>query len=182
MTTKLEPIELIREGADATRRLGEALGRWAPDGTVFLLHGDLGAGKTTLTQGIAAGMGVAEPVQSPTFTLVGEHEGRSLRLFHLDLYRLSGPDELESLGFEQFLEPEGAVTVIEWPERAGQWLPDAYLLVELSSFGPDRRKITIRSVGEVHDSNGLQLALRLAATEQDAYHSFDRNQVQTNQR
>jgi tRNA threonylcarbamoyladenosine biosynthesis protein TsaE len=159
MTTNADPIECIVAGADATRRLGEALGRWAPDETVFLLHGDLGAGKTTLTQGIAAGMGVNEPVQSPTFTLVAEHEGRSLRLFHLDLYRLSGPDELESLGFEQFLEPEGAVTVIEWPERAGSWLPDAYLLVELIPAGPDRRKITIRSVGNVPGSAELHQSL-----------------------
>ena len=147
MTTHADPIELMIEGAEATRRLGETLGRWAPDGTVILLHGDLGAGKTTLTQGIAAGMGVAEPVQSPTFTLVAEHQGARLYLFHLDLYRLGGPDELETLGFDQFLEPEGAVVVIEWPERAGAWLPDAYLMIEITTAGPGRRTFQVRPVG-----------------------------------
>jgi len=149
MITRADAIALTVADAEATRRLGETLGRWAPDGAVFLLHGDLGAGKTTLTQGIAAGMGVPEPVQSPTFTLVAEHEGKSLRLFHLDLYRLSGPDELESLGFDQFLEPEGAVVVIEWPERAGPWLPNAYLLVEIIPVGSDRRSFTFQPVGEI---------------------------------
>ena len=156
MTTTASSIEIITEDAEETRRLGETLGRWAPDGTVFLLHGDLGAGKTTLTQGIAAGMGVVEPVASPTFTLAAEHEGASLRLLHLDLYRLSGPDELESLGFDQFLEPDGAVTVIEWPERAGRWLPNEYLLIELTLSGPDRRKITLRAVGTVKDWRKLR--------------------------
>jgi tRNA threonylcarbamoyladenosine biosynthesis protein TsaE len=156
MTTQTDSIALIIEGAEGTRRLGETLGRWAPDGTVILLHGDLGAGKTTLTQGIAAGMGVAEPVQSPTFTLVAEHEGERLRLFHLDLYRLDGPDELETLGFDQFLEPEGAVVVIEWPERAGGWLPDAYLLIEIAAAGPDRRSFRLRPVGQVAGWRALE--------------------------
>ena len=147
MTTDAEAIEIIAEGAEATRRIGEAIGRWAPGGTVILLHGDLGAGKTTLTQGIAAGMGVDEPVQSPTFNLVAEHEGSSLRLFHLDLYRLDGSDELESIGFDQFLDPDGAATIIEWPERAGHWLPERYLLVEITLAGPDCRAFSFHSVG-----------------------------------
>lgn len=149
MATDVAPIELLSGGAEETRRIGEALGRWAPDGTVLLLHGDLGAGKTTLTQGLARGMGIAEPIQSPTFTLVAEHQGAALRLLHLDLYRLTGPDELESLGFDQYLEPMNAVAVIEWPERAGHWLPDSYLLVELTSAGPDRRRIQLRPFGKI---------------------------------
>lgn len=151
MATDVDVVELIASGAEETRRIGEAIGRWAPDGTVLLLHGDLGAGKTTLTQGIARGLGVSEPIQSPTFTLVAEHDGARLRLYHLDLYRLSSPDELESLGFDQFLEPSGAIAVIEWPERAGGWLPDAYLLIELSPAGPDRRRIAVRNVGRVDE-------------------------------
>jgi tRNA threonylcarbamoyladenosine biosynthesis protein TsaE len=149
MATERGSIELIASSAEETRRIGELIGRWAADGTVILLHGDLGAGKTTLAQGLARGMGIDEPIQSPTFTLVAEHQGTALRLFHLDLYRLSGPDELESIGFDQFLEPDGAVTVIEWPERAGGWLPDQCVLIELNPSGPDRRRITVHRNGEV---------------------------------
>lgn len=163
MAAEAEPIELIAEGAEETRRIGEAIGRWAPEGLVLLLHGDLGAGKTTLTQGLARGLGVDEPIQSPTFTLVAEHQGTGLRLFHLDLYRLAGPDELESLGFDQFLEPEGAVAVIEWPERAGGWLPGSYVLIELGQAGPDCRRVTLRPFGEVAGWDELAAALEIAS-------------------
>ncbi len=115
-------------------------------GDVVLLHGDLGAGKTTLTQGIAAGMGVPEPVQSPTFTLVGEHQGTSLKLYHLDLYRLDDPSELESFGYEAYIAPEDGVSVVEWPERAGDWLPDAFWLISIAHLGGDRRHLSARKV------------------------------------
>ena len=118
-------------------------------GDVVLLHGDLGAGKTTLTQGIAAGLGVPEAVQSPTFTLVGEHRGVALTLHHLDLYRLDDPSELESFGYETYLAPEDGVSVIEWPERAGDWLPDAFWLVQIAHLGGDRRLVTRRFVGDM---------------------------------
>jgi tRNA threonylcarbamoyladenosine biosynthesis protein TsaE len=116
-------------GRDFAQRLGQ--------GDVVLLHGDLGAGKTTLTQGIAAGLGVAEAIQSPTFSLVAEHEGtdagaRPIRLYHLDLYRLTDPEELEGLGYDQYLDPVDGVAVIEWPERAGSWLPDRFWLLHIS--------------------------------------------------
>jgi tRNA threonylcarbamoyladenosine biosynthesis protein TsaE len=159
MAADFAPIELISGSADETRRIGEALGRWAREGTVLLLHGDLGAGKTTLTQGLACGMGIVEPIQSPTFTLVAEHQGAALRLLHLDLYRLSGPDELESLGFDQFLEPVNAIAVIEWPERAGHWLPDSYVLVELTSAGPDRRHVLLRPFGAIDGWSELERGL-----------------------
>ena len=106
-------------------------------GGVVLLHGDLGAGKTTLTQGIAAGLQVREEIQSPTFALVAEHagadvEGMPVRLYHLDLYRLTGIDELEGLGYEQYIEPIDGISVIEWPERAGNWLPDRFWLLRIA--------------------------------------------------
>jgi tRNA threonylcarbamoyladenosine biosynthesis protein TsaE len=164
MATDLASIELISASAEETQRIGEAIGDWAPNGTVLLLHGDLGAGKTTLTQGLARGLGIAEPIQSPTFTLVAEHQGAALRLLHLDLYRLSGPDELESLGFDQFLEPVNSVTVIEWPERAGHWLPDAYLLIELTSAGPDRRRIRLQPFGAIDRWRELERGLSFDAS------------------
>jgi tRNA threonylcarbamoyladenosine biosynthesis protein TsaE len=145
------PISIVTSSSDDTRALGAALGRKLSIGSVVLLHGDLGAGKTTLTQGIAEGLGITEPIQSPTFTLVAEHfgsttEGQPIHLYHLDLYRLDGEVDLESFGWEHYLAPEDGISVIEWPERAGTWLPDEYLLVTLDQVGPEQRKIEIEAV------------------------------------
>lgn len=129
------------------QRLGERIAAGLVIGDVLMLHGDLGAGKTTLTQGIAAGLSVREPVQSPTFTLVREHRGRELTLYHLDLYRLVDPDELESLGYEVYLDPPDGVSVIEWPERAGDWLPESFTVVRIDHLGGDRRRVTIERIG-----------------------------------
>ena len=129
--------------ARAMRALGEELARSLDVGDVLMLHGDLGAGKTTLAQGVAAGLGVEGPVQSPTFTLVREHRGLDLTLYHLDLYRLVDPDELENLGYEVYLDPPDGVSVIEWPERAGDWLPERFTLVRIEHLGGDRRRVTI---------------------------------------
>ncbi len=144
-------VEIMSESPEQTRALGAALGRRLRPGDVVLLHGDLGAGKTTLTKGIAEGLGINDYVQSPTFTLVAEHPGHTASgepvcLYHLDLYRLSGAAELESFGYEEFLAPVDGITVIEWPERAEGWLPDAYLLVQIEIAGPERRRITIEAV------------------------------------
>lgn len=134
-------------GAREMRRLGRVIGAWLRPGDVLLLHGDLGAGKTTLAQGIAATLGVPETMQSPTFTLVAEHQGilpngAPVRINHLDLYRLTSPDELDSLGYAQYLAADDAITLIEWPERAADWLPDAYLLVAIA-YAPHGRKLTL---------------------------------------
>ncbi|MGH2531918.1 MAG: tRNA (adenosine(37)-N6)-threonylcarbamoyltransferase complex ATPase subunit type 1 TsaE [Thermomicrobiales bacterium] len=148
MTRVATPVEVISQGPEETREIGARLGRMLRSGDVVLLHGDLGSGKTTLTQGIARGLGVQDYVQSPTFTLVAEHEGRDasdgpVRLYHLDLYRLSDETELESFGFDQYLAPVDGVAVVEWPERAGEWLPDRYLLVRLVEVGADARRLTV---------------------------------------
>ncbi len=131
--------------------LGAELASQLHAGDVLLLNGDLGAGKTTLVQGIAAALGISEAVTSPTFTLVAEHPlPDPLRgieqIYHLDLYRLTDPSELESVGFDYYLAPDRAITLIEWPERAGDWLPDRALLVEISYLGEQRRSVEIRSL------------------------------------
>lgn len=143
--------ELVIPDSEVMHALGCRIGLQLRGGDVLLLHGDLGAGKTTLVQGIAHALGVAEPVQSPTFTVVGEHEGRDadgtlVRLYHLDLYRLNDPDELETLGYDQFLQPEQGVSLIEWPERAGNWLPDRFLLVQIAYRSGGGRTVTLTSV------------------------------------
>lgn len=143
-------VTLHSPDVEATRRIGERLARALRPGDVLLLHGDLGAGKTALTQGIGRGLGVADRVQSPTFTLVNEYgaDGRVpgiTHLYHLDLYRLGGPDDLESIAFDDYLAAADGVTVVEWPERAGRHLPDAYLLVGLEIL-PDGRRLTFEAI------------------------------------
>jgi tRNA threonylcarbamoyladenosine biosynthesis protein TsaE len=138
-------VAISRNEAE-TRAIGERLGRVLWPGDVVLLHGDLGAGKTTLAQGIARGLGVAGYVQSPTFTLVHEHDGLTadgapVRLYHLDLYRLGGEEDLDSFGFDDYLAPSDGITLIEWPERAASRLPGAYLLVRLAPVGAGERRI-----------------------------------------
>ena len=109
--------------------------------TVFLLDGDLGAGKTVFAKGLAAGAGIdPADVSSPTFTLVNQYESR-LRFYHLDLYRLVGDDlELRSLGISEMCAEAGAVIVIEWPERLGRLrLPGSYLVKIIDEGGESRR-------------------------------------------
>lgn len=139
-------------GPNDTRALGRRIAATLHLGDVVLLHGDLGAGKTTLAQGIAAGLGVSPPVQSPTFVLVHEHRGRTaagtpLALHHLDLYRLAGEEEAEAIGYAEYLSPAAGVSVVEWPERAGRLLPEAFLLVELRAADDDERAATLTAFG-----------------------------------
>ncbi|MDF7807012.1 tRNA (adenosine(37)-N6)-threonylcarbamoyltransferase complex ATPase subunit type 1 TsaE [Pontiellaceae bacterium B12219] len=100
-------------------------------GTVIALHGDLGAGKTCFIQGFAAALGIDEPITSPTYTLIGEYEGR-LPLHHLDLYRLSGPEEALGLGLDEYFDVNG-ITAIEWAERAEGLLPENLLHIEIKA-------------------------------------------------
>jgi tRNA threonylcarbamoyladenosine biosynthesis protein TsaE len=101
---------------------GEALGRALPPRAVLALEGDLGAGKTTLVQAIVRGLGVTEPASSPTYALVHRYQGRRGPVFHLDCYRLRTPAEAADLDWEGLLR-DGDAVLIEWPERAGAWLP-----------------------------------------------------------
>ena len=141
----------MSRSADETRTIGEELAAGLRPGDVVLLSGDLGAGKTELTKGIAAGLGVAGLVQSPTFALVDEHPaprlGATGRLIHLDLYRLD-PGELDGIGWDELMASEGDVVVVEWAERAAGRLPDRYLLVELTVTGSDDREVRIGRLGE----------------------------------
>lgn len=142
------PSEFLSTDAAETRAFGTRLAQQLRVGDVVLLHGDLGAGKTTLTQGIAQGLGVTEPVQSPTFTLVAEHlgytaDGAPIRLYHLDLYRLGGEDDLEEIGFDDLLAPRDGISIIEWPERAGRWLPERFILVSIEPIREETRRLIL---------------------------------------
>ncbi|MDR2881868.1 MAG: tRNA (adenosine(37)-N6)-threonylcarbamoyltransferase complex ATPase subunit type 1 TsaE, partial [Azoarcus sp.] len=110
---------------------GRRLGAGAGPGAVFALVGELGTGKTTLAKAIAAGLGVATPVTSPTFTLINEYMSGRLPLYHFDVYRLEGKKDLSDLGFEEYLFG-GGVAVIEWADRIEGLLPDGAFRIELS--------------------------------------------------
>lgn len=124
--------------AAETRGWAAAWAGTLPPGSVVALHGELGAGKTCFVQGMAAGLGIEGPVTSPTFTLLHEY-GEPVRLIHMDAYRLSGPEEAEDLGFEEWLE-RGAILAVEWPERISPLLPPhtLHLYLELGEAVEER--------------------------------------------
>ena len=125
----------------ATEALGRLLGRHLKDGDVLCLSGDLGAGKTLLSRGIATSLGVEpEAVTSPTFAIMNVYEGRELEVRHFDLYRLNRPEELEDIGFAEYAGGEG-VTLIEWAELFSEQLPEEYLQVVLRHEGAGRRAV-----------------------------------------
>ena len=146
MTEARADLRTTTESSEHTERLGEVLGGWLQPGDVVLLHGDLGAGKTTLTKGIAKALGVQDTVSSPSFALVNEYALPLVRLFHLDLYRLDDPDDLESIGFAELTSAEDAIAIVEWPERAGPELPDRYLLVDIAYAGEGQRSLRLTGV------------------------------------
>lgn len=140
--------------ADATRALGVRIGHLLRGGDVVALHGALGAGKTTLTQGIAVGLHVSRNVTSPTFTLVNPYHGRDehgeseITLLHVDLYRLSEGDsallEVESLGLDEFVGAPDAIVIVEWAERIAAWFPPETVHIALDGGdSPDDRSIWI---------------------------------------
>ena len=136
--------------ADHTHALGRALGRAAFPGAVIALVGELGAGKTVLAKGIAAGLGVPGTVQSPSFILVASHPDGRLPLWHADLYRLGDASELFELGLDEVLEADG-VCVIEWADRFPELLPADHLRVTLEEQG-EARRIHLRATGPRHRS------------------------------
>ncbi|MBM6855653.1 tRNA (adenosine(37)-N6)-threonylcarbamoyltransferase complex ATPase subunit type 1 TsaE [Mediterraneibacter glycyrrhizinilyticus] len=134
---------------EETFRLGRKLGEAALPGQVFTLTGDLGTGKTVFTQGFAKGLGIAEPVNSPTFTIVQVYDEGRLPLYHFDVYRIGDVEEMEEVGFEDYVMGEG-VSLIEWAELISEILPEKRTAVRIEKDleqGFDYRKITIEELG-----------------------------------
>ncbi len=128
--------------------MGRIIGSTLERGDVVALIGELGSGKTCFTQGLAKGMGVAEniPVVSPTFTLINEYPGK-VPLFHLDVYRLSGPRDLEDMGYEEYFYG-GGVIVIEWAEKVQNILPEKTLFVRMRYVDETTRELILEGPGE----------------------------------
>jgi tRNA threonylcarbamoyladenosine biosynthesis protein TsaE len=135
---------VVTHDAAGTRALGAILAAAARPGDVLCVDGPLGAGKTQLAKGFGAGLGVTDPIVSPSFILMAEYVGR-LPLFHLDLYRLEGPEEVLGGGLLDERERDG-VTLVEWSDRLGSATPAARLAIELTGDGEEPRTIRLRAV------------------------------------
>ncbi len=139
-------MEFVSDSVEQTEALGARLAGALGPGAVVAFTGDLGAGKTAFIRGLARGLGVPGRVTSPTFTIVDEHEGGRLPLFHFDLYRLGGADELYDIGWEDYLA-RGGVCAVEWSERMEDALEPGAVRVDIRRGGGDgQRLITIEGV------------------------------------
>ncbi|MEE8390271.1 MAG: tRNA (adenosine(37)-N6)-threonylcarbamoyltransferase complex ATPase subunit type 1 TsaE [Anaerolineae bacterium] len=158
-----QTLEFVSRSPDQTQRLGARLGALLQGGDVICLEGALGSGKTCLAQGVGRGWGVGQALISPTFVLVREYmrpengDGniQGVRLYHIDLYRISGADETLSLGVDEFLGEERSVFVIEWAERARALIPPEHLWIRLNfsdRIDQMRRALYFTAQGERHET------------------------------
>jgi tRNA threonylcarbamoyladenosine biosynthesis protein TsaE len=143
MTAAKKRIQTVSHSPEATYILGQTIGRCLKKGDIIALSGDLGSGKTCFTQGLAKGLDVLAGynVTSPTFTLMNEYPGR-LRLYHLDVYRLSGPRDIEEIGYEDYFYGSGVI-VIEWAEKVEQLVPDYGIWIFFRHLEENTREIVI---------------------------------------
>ena len=133
-------MEYISNSAQETEALGERLAARLRPGDVIAYTGDLGAGKTAFTRGLARGLGVADRVTSPTFTIVNEYEGGRLPLFHFDLYRMDSPEELFDIGWEDYLA-RGGVCAVEWSENVAEAMETGTIRVSIRREGDENSRV-----------------------------------------
>lgn len=134
---------IITASPEETAIVGTRLGEELAGATIIALHGDLGAGKTVFAKGIARGLGIDEPVTSPTFTLIQHYRGRRLSLIHIDLYRIVGTDDALAFGIDECFSKPDTVTVVEWAERIQDLLVPPLIVVRMAPLVGDQRCITI---------------------------------------
>ena len=134
-------MEFITNSPAETEKIGSALGQAIPAGSIIAYRGDLGAGKTAFTRGLARGLGTAEMVTSPTYTIVNEYLGGRCPLFHFDMYRLRSSDDLFDIGWDDYLDRNG-VCAVEWSENVDDAMEDA-IYVTIEKLGENARRITI---------------------------------------
>lgn len=133
---------------DATMQIAKEFAKTLKGGEVLLLKGDLGAGKTAFTKGLAVAFGVEEIVTSPTFTILNEHYGTKLNLYHFDMYRIEDESELKELGFDDYIGKSNGVCAIEWFEKTMSILPSLCFLIEINKISDEEREICISVVNK----------------------------------
>jgi len=153
----MKSYELITHSENETWTFAKRLAECLQPGDVITLEGDLGAGKTTFTKGLAKGLGITRTVNSPTFTIIKEYQGR-LPLYHMDVYRLD--EGSEDLGFDEYFEGDG-VTVVEWAQLIQEYLPNDQLMITIYHHGDTERRIVVQPTG----SRYIQLCEELFANE-----------------
>ena len=142
-------MEFITNSPQETEALGQKLGQMLPAGTVIAYRGDLGAGKTAFTRGLARGLGIQDPVTSPTYTIVNEYLGGRIPLFHFDMYRLHSAEDLFDIGWDDYLERQG-ICAVEWSENVEEALENP-LVVTICKTGEESRKITLEGGPQIAD-------------------------------
>jgi tRNA threonylcarbamoyladenosine biosynthesis protein TsaE len=150
-------LKIISKNPTETNYIGKIIGENLTHGDIVALIGELGAGKTSLTQGIARGLGVPEEYQitSPSFTLINEYHGKAT-LYHFDLYRLKGPVDLEDVGYEEYISGNG-VKVIEWADKIINILPDDTLFISFTYIDENERELSITGKKELLDAISKEL-------------------------
>ena len=142
-------MEFITNSPEETEAVGRALGKVLPAGTVLAFEGDLGAGKTAFTRGLARGLGAADPVTSPTYTIVNEYLSGRVPLFHFDMYRLTSADDLWDIGWEDYLD-RGGVCAVDWSENVADAMENA-IVVTIEKLGEESRRITVEGGPDLAD-------------------------------
>ncbi|EDS78165.1 conserved hypothetical protein [Clostridium botulinum C str. Eklund] len=145
-------MQFVVNNVDSTVNIGYQIGALANSGDIICLIGDLGTGKTHITKGIAKGLGIDEHITSPTFNIVNEYEG-NLKLYHFDVYRVNDPDEIEAIGFDEYIFGDG-VSIIEWANYIEELIPEEYLNItieKMPELGENFRKITLIPHGNKYD-------------------------------
>ena len=164
-------LEILCQTEKDMQRLGRSLGACMRIGDVVLLTGEMGAGKSVLTRAAARAMGVDGPVPSPTFTILNIHEGRAIKLYHFDLYRLADADELYGMGLDEYIPAEDGASFIEWPQLAWEAMPEDALHVDIAyAEGGAARMAKLTAGGTFDDARIEEIRQRLEA---DDEHSDD---------
>ena len=142
-------MEFITNSPEQTEKVGAALGKQLKPGALIAYQGDLGAGKTAFTRGVACGLGAKESVTSPTYTIVNEYLSGKYPLFHFDMYRLASADDLFDIGWEDYLD-RGGICAVEWSENVVDAMEGA-IIVTIEKLGGDSRRITVEGGPELAD-------------------------------
>ena len=143
---------MLTHSPEETRAFGRRLAEQLRPGDVLLFYGNLGAGKSEMTRGIAEGLGVSGPVTSPSFTILNVYDDGRVPLYHFDWYRLVSAEELYEMGMDEYLGGDG-VAVVEWPTQCPEAIPDTHLAVTLKPVGESDREITLTPMGDFRPIN-----------------------------